>query len=147
MIINKKVELEIRGLPLHSWSEDNLKLITNKLGSRGWWINRLDTMRCLENRKVCCYTNSLDRIYKNDFANVDRVGFHLKLVEVEYDFSKGNCVLQEESNICLTDLKGVVDNKKQEERSEFAIEDRDVVELSGGGQGGFFFYFKSLRIC
>lgn len=93
--------VEIRGLLLHAWSEDNLKLISKKVGNWGWWINSPDTMRCLETCRICCYTSSLNRIYKGDFIRVDKVGYQLKLVDVEHDFSKGNCVLKEDQEFVL----------------------------------------------
>lgn len=44
LIIQRQEVIEVRGLPLNLWSEENLKAITKEKGLWGWWINRSDTM-------------------------------------------------------------------------------------------------------
>lgn len=116
--------MKIRGLPLHAWAEDNVKLISKKVGRCGWCINRPNTLRCLEIPRICCYTSSHNRINKGDFVRVEKAGYHLK-----HDFFKGYCVLKEESRNCSNDPKCEMDKMEKEERMKVEVEDIDVVKL------------------
>lgn len=51
LIVKRKVYVEVRGLPITSWSEDNLKKVCKNLGTWDWWINRPDMVHRLENPK------------------------------------------------------------------------------------------------
>lgn len=97
VFIKRKVVLEVRGLPLHACSEENLKLIVSKSGEWGWWINATDTMRRLETPRICCYTNSLDKIERSEQVKFGNVCYQIKMVEVDWDFSKIYSVLHEET--------------------------------------------------
>lgn len=96
VFIKRMITLEVRGLPLHTWSEKNLKMISSSIGEWGWWINRPDTMRCFLPPRICCYTNSLEKVDINNTVLVDGVGFHIKLLEVDNNLVEGGSVLQED---------------------------------------------------
>lgn len=83
VFINMKIAVEISGLPLHAWSEENLKLLTKNIGDWGWWINGPDNMRGLEIPKICGYTSSLDKIEKSEQVRLGKVCHHVKMVEVD----------------------------------------------------------------
>lgn len=94
VFFERKVAVEIRGHPIHAWSEDNLKLIVKNVGDWGWWINHLDSSKELETPRVCCYTSVLGKIDKSEQVKLGKVFHLIKLIEVDWDFSKINSVFK-----------------------------------------------------
>lgn len=74
MIIDRKVVVELRGLPLHAWSEGNLKIIIRACGSSGWWINRPDILRRLKVARNCLFSKLHIKVSIEKLVKVKRVG-------------------------------------------------------------------------
>lgn len=61
-LLKRKLAVEIRGIPLNCWSEDNFQLLIKDIGTWSWWNNKPITSSSLENPKIAIYSSSLEGI-------------------------------------------------------------------------------------
>lgn len=64
---------------------------------------------------------------------LDKVGYHIKIIEVEWDFSRGDGVLQEETVCKIPLLKTEGETLSQGEKSELPSDTKVKADISGEG--------------
>ena len=83
LIPKRRALIEIRGLPLHYWSEENLEKITQEYGLWGWWRNRPDAQMKIETPLIWIYSGCLEKIEENLVVITEGGNYRVKILEVE----------------------------------------------------------------
>lgn len=98
------------------------------LGIWGWWTNRPDTVRKLENPTLCIFTNSLVDINEEMLAEVGKVCYRIRTMEINHYFSKDLGILEDDKVTSNELAEEPKNDKRVDDRDELEVEHREIVD-------------------
>ncbi|WOH09103.1 hypothetical protein DCAR_0728558 [Daucus carota subsp. sativus] len=140
LLPKRRLLVQIRGLPMQYWSEENLKKISQDFGIWGWWCNRPDSQMIIENPLIWLYSSCLKEINKDLDIAAEGITFRIKLIEIKDDHR--HCFKDVYRNYESSKLMGKDRKGKKKEKQPVGFLNKDsflishVSEIEGGNGKG-----------